>query len=125
MLVEHTPSYRAAAAMMNNHANAIFFVGYSDPDTPASRLQMASNGDQFAFKDLFFVGNVNCRVDKFDLTSHADREQILQFIMEKDPRCVVLTHGSMESREWFMYEIFDRSPNTAVIIPEPSESIEL
>ncbi len=83
------------------------------------------NGGQFAFRDLFFVGNVNCRVDKFDLTSHADREQILQFIMEKDPRCVVLTHGSMESREWFMYEIFDRSPKTSVIIPEPSESIEL
>ena len=125
MLVEHTPSYLAASAMMDHHANAIFFVGYADPDTPATRLQNTSSGDQFAFKDLFYVGNVNCRVDKFDLTSHADREQILQFIMEKDPRCVVLTHGSMESREWFMDEIIDRSPKTSVIIPEPSESIEL
>lgn len=125
MMVEHTPSYLAAAAMMDNRANAIFFVGYADADTPAARLQATPYGDQFSFKDLFFVGNVNCRVDKFDLTSHADREQLLEFIMEKDPRCVVLTHGSMESREWFMDEIIDRSPKTAVYIPEPSESIDL
>lgn len=91
-MVEHTPSYLAAAAMMDNRANAIFFVGYADADTPAARLQATPYGDQFSFKDLFFVGNVNCRVDKFDLTSHADREQLLEFIMEKDPRCVVLTH---------------------------------
>lgn len=125
MMVEHTPSYLAASAMMDNRANAIFFVGYSDPDTPAARLQKTAYGDQFSFGDLFYVGNVNCRVDKFDLTSHADREEIFEFIMEKDPRCVVLTHGSMESREWFIDEILDRSPKTAVIIPEPSESIEL
>ena len=68
---------------------------------------------------------VNCKVDKFDLTSHADREEILSFILEKDPRNVVLTHGSLESREWFMYEILDRSPKTRVIIPEPSETLEL
>ncbi len=125
MMVEHTPSYLAAAAMMDNRANAIFFVGYADDDTPAKRLQRTAYGDQFAFPDLFFVGNVNCREDKFDLTSHADREEILEFIMRKDPRCVVLTHGSMESREWFMDEIIDRSPKTAVVIPEPSESVEL
>ncbi len=125
MLVENTPSYRAAAAMMDNRMNGIFFVGYADPDTPAARLLGKQNGEQMAFRDLFFVGNVNCRVDKFDLTSHADRDQILQFIMSKDPRCVVLTHGSLESREWFMYEILDRSPKTSIIIPEPSESIEL
>jgi len=125
MMVEHTPSYLAASAMIDNRANAIFFVGYADPATPAARLLKAQGGSQFAFKDLFFVGNVNCRVDKFDLTSHADREEILEFIMRKDPRCVVLTHGSMESREWFMDEILDRSPKTAVIIPEPSQSVEL
>ena len=125
MMVEHTPSYLAAAAMMDNRANAIFFVGYADRDTPAARLQRTPYGGQFSFKDLFFVGNVNCRVDKFDLTSHADREEILEFIMRKDPRCVVLTHGSMAAREWFMDEIIDRSPKTSVIIPEPSVPVEL
>ncbi len=125
MMLENTPSYVAAAAMLENSNNAVFFVGYSDHDTPGYKLLHAPHGSQFSFKNLFFVGNVNCRVDKFDLTSHADREEILEFIMAKDPRCVILTHGSMESREWFMDEIIDRSPKTIVHIPEPSQSIEL
>ena len=125
MMVQNTPSYLAAAAMLENRANAVFFVGYSDEDTPAYKLLHSAPGDSFAFRDLFYVGTVNCKVDKFDLTSHADREEILKFILDKDPRNVVLTHGSMESREWFMYEILDRSPKTRVIIPEPSETLEL
>lgn len=125
MMVQNTPSYFAAASMMDNHQNAIFFVGYSDPDTPAYKMLHTFAGDSFAFRDLFYVGTLNCRIDKFDLTSHADRNQIMEFILDKDPRCVVLTHGSMESREWFMDEIIDRSPKTAVIIPSPSESIDL
>ena len=124
MLVEHTPSYLAAAAMIDNRANAIFFVGYADVDTPAYKLLRTPNGEQFAFRDLFFVGNVNAKIDKFDLTSHADREEILNFVLEKDPRTVILTHGSYESREWFMDQILDISPKTSVIIPEPSETIE-
>lgn len=125
MLVEHTPSYLAASAMMDNRANAIFFVGYADVDTPAYKLLRTPNGEQFAFRDLFFVGNVNAKIDKFDLTSHADREEILNFVLEKDPRTVILTHGSYESREWFMDQILDISPKTSVIIPEPSETIEV
>ncbi len=125
MMVEKTPSYLAASGIMENRSNAIFFVGYADPETPAHRMLHTPTGGQFRFRDLFHVGNLNCRVDKFDLTSHADREEILSFILEKDPRCVVLTHGSEESREWFMDQIIDISPKTAVIIPQPSESFEL
>ena len=125
MMVEKTPSYLAASAVMENRSNAIFFVGYADPDTPASRMLNTPTGGQFRFRDLFHVGNLNCRIDKFDLTSHADRDEILSFILEKDPRCVVLTHGSEESREWFMDQILDISPKTEVIIPQPSESFEI
>ncbi len=125
MMVEKTPSYLAAAAIMEERSNAIFFVGYADKDTPAARMCSLSNGDHFAFRDLAYVGSLNCKVDKFDLTSHADREQILDFTLARNPRCVILTHGSMESREWFMDEIIDRAPKTQVIIPEPSQTLEL
>lgn len=125
MMVENTPAYVAASCVMGSSANAIFLVGYCDPETPAAKLLKTHTGDDFAFRDLFYIGQVNCRVDKFDLTSHADREEILDFILRKDPRCVVLTHGSEESRQWFMYEILDRLPNTNVVIPEPLSTIEL
>lgn len=125
MMVENTPAYLAAAAVMDSPANAIFLVGYCDPETPGGRLMQTPPCGDFAFRDLFFVGTVNCKVDKFDLTSHADRSEILEYILRKDPRCVVLTHGGEKSREWFMYEIFDRLPNTAAVIATPSETLEL
>ncbi|PWM29663.1 MAG: MBL fold metallo-hydrolase [Verrucomicrobia bacterium] len=125
MMVERTPSYLAAAAMMNQRANAIFLVGYADDETPAGRLMKTPYGSNFSFPDLLFVGTLNCRVDKFDLTSHADRGQLLEFILEREPRNVILTHGSPESREWFMDQILDLSPKTAVIIPEPLQSYEI
>lgn len=125
MMVEHTPSYLAAAAMMDQRSNAIFLVGYADDETPAGRLMKTASGGQFSFTDLLFVGNLNCRVDKFDLTSHADRDQIMEFLLEREPRVVILTHGSIDSREWFMDEILDRAPKTSVIIPEPSQSYEI
>ncbi len=125
MMVENTPAYLAATGIINDTANAIFLVGYSDPETPAGRLINTPAGGDFAFRDLFFVGTFNCKFDKFDLTSHADREELLEYIFRKDPRCVVLTHGSEQSREWFMYEILDRLPNTKIIIANPAEVYDL
>ena len=125
MMVENTPAYIAASAVMNDSANAIFLVGYCDPETPAGRLMNTAPNEDFAFRDLFFVGTLNCKFDKFDLTSHADRDELLEFIMRKDPRCVILTHGNEASREWFMYEIFDRLPKANVIIPNPSETYDI
>ncbi len=125
MMTPNTPSYAAAAALIEHKANAIYFVGYADPDTPAARLVSCPKNADFAFPELSYVGKANCRVGKFDLSSHADRSEVLRFILERDPRCVVLTHGSYESREWFMYEIMEISPKTQVIIPEPGEEIEI
>ncbi len=124
MMMPNTPSYAAAAALMEHRENAIYFVGYADPETPAARLLKCPKNADFAFPELSYVGKANCRVAKFDLSSHAERSEILKFILDKDPRCVILTHGSLEAREWFMYEIMDISPKTQVIIPEPGEAIE-
>ncbi len=125
MMVERTPSWLAASALMESRSNAIFFVGYCDPDTPGGRLLRTPDGGAFSFRELSHVGTLNCRVDKFDLSAHADRRELLDFVLEKEPRNLILTHGSLEAREWFMFEIMDISPNTNVIIPEPGETVEL
>lgn len=126
MLLENTPSYAAASALMEHSENAIFFVGYCDPDTPGGRLLKKAKGDTtFAFHNLGYVARVNCRIDKFDLSSHADRRELLDFALRCDPRIIILTHGSEESRGWFMDEILDVASHITVIIPEPgvSESV--
>ena len=120
MLLENTPSYAAAAALMDHPQNAIFFVGYCDPDTPGGRLLKKAKGDTtFAFHNLGYIARVNCKIDKFDLSSHADRRELLDFALRCDPRTIILTHGSEEARGWFMDEILDIAPQIGVIIPEP------
>ena len=38
MLVEKTPAWRVAANMLDHEENAVFFVGYCDPETPGGEL---------------------------------------------------------------------------------------
>lgn len=120
MLLENTPSYVAASALMEHPQNAIFFVGYCDPDTPGGRLLKKAKGDTtFAFQNLGYIAKVNCRIDRFDLSSHADRRELLDFALRCDPRVIVLTHGSEDARAWFMDEIMDVAPHITIIIPRP------
>lgn len=126
MMVENTPSYAAAAAIMDHQENAIFFVGYCDPDTPGGRLLKKAKGDEtFVFQNLGYIARVNCKVDKFDLSSHADRGELIDFALRCDPRVIVLTHGSEESRNWFMDELLDIAPHIGVEIASPSVPVEL
>lgn len=126
MMVENTPSYAAASAIMDHQENAIFFVGYCDPETPGGRLLKKAKGDEtFVFSNLGYIARVNCKVDKFDLSSHADRNDLVNFALRVDPRVIILTHGSEEARNWFMDELIDVAPHIGVEIAEPSCSIEI
>src|SRR5262245_56040657 len=63
----------------NGLGQAIFFVGYADPDTPGGRLKAAQPGETFIFSPS--VGELmrRCEVDDFDLTAHANREDLMEF----------------------------------------------
>lgn len=127
MMVEHTPSYRCAAAMMEHRENSICFVGYCDPDTPGGKVLASEPGDIVYFDALHYNAKRNARVYRFDLSGHADREQLLDFATRADPRALVLTHGDPDSRAWFMDNIYD-NPITAsiqVFDPAPKETIEV
>src|SRR6266853_4102676 len=43
MMSEHTAAHDLALRMIGDENQAIFFVGYSDPDTPGGRLKAAAN----------------------------------------------------------------------------------
>ena len=126
MMVENTPSYAAAAALMDHPQNAIFFVGYCDRDTPGGRLLKKAKGDTtFVFQNLGFIARTNCKIDRYDLSSHADRRELLDFALRVDPRLIILTHGEEDARNWFMDEILDVAPHIGVEIPRPGERIEI
>ncbi len=122
MLVESTPSYLAAASMLGHPHNAICFVGYCDPDTPGGRLLATPHDDSYSFPTLDYVTRVRAHVERFDMSGHADREELLDFAINASPRAIVLTHGDPSARAWFEDEFYAH-PVTAsakIINAEPS-----
>ena len=64
-----------------------------------------------------------CEVQDFDLTAHANREELLEFIGEVSPRAVVLGHGEPEAQQWFEDQIRTLHPKMIVHRPKPAESV--
>jgi Cft2 family RNA processing exonuclease len=125
MMSEHTAAHDLAARMIGDERQAIFFVGYADPDTPGGRLKASKPEETFLFSAS--VGEVTrrCEVLDFDLTAHANREELLEFVGEVMPRTVLLGHGEADSRHWFAEKIRARHPKIDVLQPAPGEAVDI
>jgi len=124
MMSEHTAAHDLAVRMLGDERHGIFFVGYTDPDTPGGRLKAAQPGDKFLMSASAGEVTRKCQVEDFDLTAHANRDDLLNFVGEVDPRVVILGHGEDASRNWFETQIKARYPKVKVIQPGPGETIE-
>jgi Cft2 family RNA processing exonuclease len=125
MMSENTAAHDLALRMMGDPQQAIFFVGYTDPDTPGGRLKNAKQGETFLFSAGGGEGTRNCQMEDFDLTAHANRDELLDFVGQVEPRAVVLGHGEDASRNWFEEQIRARHPKIKVIQPKPGETVEV
>jgi len=125
MMSEHTAAHDLAARMIGDERQAIFFVGYADPDTPGGRLKAAGPGETFVFSGSAGEVTRRCEVQDFDLTAHANRSELLDFVGQVSPRAVLLGHGEEDSRRWFDEQIRARHPKIKVIQPGPGKSVEV
>lgn len=125
MLVERTPSYALASGLVGHERNTIGFVGYCDPETPGGKLLGTKKGESFLFETADVRTKVNARVEKFELSGHADRDELLQFAIQATPRNIVLTHGETPARAWFKEELAKALPNSNVIDPVPLQPYEV
>jgi Cft2 family RNA processing exonuclease len=126
MVIEHTLSNLLAQRMLTEERHAIFFIGYCDPESPAGRLLAArASGGRVDLDPRFGPQPIYCEVDHFDLTAHAQRDDILDYIVSVDPRHVILVHGDPPALEWFRAELAQRRPGMRVTIPGPGIRVEL
>jgi len=125
MMSEHTAAHDLAARMIGDERQAIFFVGYADPDTPGGRLKAAKPGQSFIFSGSAGEVTRRCEVLDFDLTAHANRDELLDFVGEVSPRAVLLGHGDDDSRRWFEDQIRTRHPKIKVIQPQPGKQVQV
>ncbi len=125
MLVERTPSYTLASGLIANANNTIGFVGYCDPETPGGELLAMKPGDTYLFKTANVKAKIKARVERFELSGHADREELLEFAIQATPKTIVLTHGDPPARAWFMEQLTAKLPGTRVLDPVPLQSYTL
>lgn len=119
MMVERTPSYTLASGLLGHARNTIGFVGYCDPDTPGGQLLAAKPGDEFLFAAANVKAKVKAHLERFELSGHADREELLEFAIQSRARSIVLTHGDPPARDWFARQLATRLPGTSVLDPVP------
>lgn len=125
MMSENTAAHDLAARMIGDEKQAIFFVGYADPETPGGRLKAAKHGETFVFSGSAGEVTKHCEMQDFDLTAHANRDELLDFVGAVSPRTVLLGHGDHDSRMWFEDQIRSHYPKIKIIQPEPGKSVEV
>jgi Cft2 family RNA processing exonuclease len=123
MMSENTAAHDLAKRMIGDERQSIFFVGYADPDSPAGRLKAAKDGETFVFSPSAGRVTRNCDVQDFDLTAHAHREDLLEFVGRVSPRAVLLGHGDDEARNWFEEQIRACWPKIKVYQPQPMKAV--
>jgi Cft2 family RNA processing exonuclease len=125
MLVERTPSYTLASGLVGNARNTIGFVGYCDPDTPGGHLLAAKPGDDFLFKTANVRAKLKAHIERFELSGHADREELVEFAVQTEARSIVLTHGDPPARAWFAAQLAEKAPNAKVLDPIPLQPYQV
>ncbi len=125
MMVERTPSYTLASGLLGNARNLIAFVGYCDPDTPGGHLLAAKPGDDFVFEAAHVKQKVKAKVERFELSGHADREELLEFAVQTGARSIVLTHGDPAARAWFVEQLKTQAPKSKVLDPVPLQTYQV
>ena len=125
MMSENTAAHDLALRMIGDEHQAIFFVGYTDPDTPGGRLRHAAHGETFLFSAGGGQVTRRCQIEDFDLTAHANRQDLVDFVGQVEPRTVLLTHGDDSARQWMAEQIHARYPKLKVLQPGPGETVDV
>ena len=98
----------------NNPKNAVLMVGYQAEDTNG-RLLLETGSVMMDGESV----KIDCEVQKYSFSAHADHKQLVQFVRDCDPTNVVMMHS--ETREMFLEDLKDYN----VILPKTGEKFTL
>ncbi len=94
--------------------NAILLVGYQAEDTNGRLLL-----EDRCVKIEGEIYKINCEIQKYDFSAHADHKEIVDFVKGCDPKNVIIMHS--ETREKFLDDLADYN----VILPNTGEAFTL
>jgi putative mRNA 3-end processing factor len=106
----------------NDPKSAVLLSGYQVDGSNGKRLMDEGVINVQATKEeLPHPVSVKCEVQKFDLSAHADQNELLAFVKACNPEKVIIMHS--DNREPMAEAI--RQENIKVVLPMPDEEIEL
>ena len=113
-MLDGGPVLRYLNQLKNDPKSAILLVGYQAEDTNG-RLLM----EEGCVKIDGEIVKIECELQKYDFSAHADHSQIVDFVKACDPDNVIIMHS--EAREAFLDDLSDYN----VILPQTGEEFEL
>ena len=113
-MLDGGPALNYIRSLKDDPANAILLVGYQAEDT---------NGRMLMETGLIKLDDepvkINCELQKYDFSAHADHQQLVDFVKACDPTNVIIMHS--ETREMFLEDLADYN----VILPSLDQTFEL
>ncbi len=125
MMTENTLSNLLARRFLAEERHSIFFVGYSDPDSPAGRLRATPQGGLVNLHSDEPDVPRRCHVEDFTFSAHGSRESLLAYILRLRPQKVLFVHGDPPAIDWFARETRAAAPEMDVVIPAPGQTVTL
>lgn len=126
MMTEGTTSNAFAAKFIDNPRNAVAFVGYTDPLSPGYRLRTAKAGEKVKLSPDLPAVELRSRIESFDLSAHATREQIAEYVEKVKPKKLLMVHGEEPSQAWFSARFAETlGRDTEIIRPETHVPVDL
>ncbi|NBR63913.1 MAG: MBL fold metallo-hydrolase, partial [Verrucomicrobia bacterium] len=126
MMTPHTTSHTLARLFFPRENDSIFFVGFTEPSSPAGILRTAGRGGAVDWGDPHGPLPIRCEIRHFDLTAHATREDLADWICtQARPKKLFLVHGDPEAQEWFRQTLALRRPEMIIQQPPPGQPVPL
>jgi hypothetical protein len=100
-----------AAEIASREQDCILFTGYQDEESPGAALLAARQGDSIRIGTQTTL--LNCQVTRYNLSGHADAEQIVAAVTKVKPAQLILVHGSPDA----LTALAHRFPSIHVDIP--------
>ncbi|MBQ8479355.1 MAG: MBL fold metallo-hydrolase [Akkermansia sp.] len=125
MMSEHTVSYKMAAQVLPHKNDAILFVGYSDPESPAGRIKATKPGENVKLNGKGQAYPLLCRTECFDFSGHATRSALVDYACRLRPHTVVLVHGDEDAMASMQATLTDALPDSRILCPRPGKTVRL
>ena len=113
-----------ARAWASEPQSMISITGYQDEEAPGRALSSLADGKSATLGLPGGAVEVRCRVTRYQLSAHADADEITALALKLRPRAICLVHGDREARE-ALRDRLESAVRARVELPDNGQLISL